>query len=128
MKPKGGLLSQTFTGATSTLFAGLETLKMFQELPIFGPQGMNAQVFKWCEKEIKRLKLQGPFGCGSMVAFVPGNGEEGEVKQFLQRLFEKGVIAFSAGTHPTKVRMLLPAPVLEEKDVQKVFQIVEEAL
>jgi len=128
MKPKGGLLSQTFTGATSTLFAGLETLKMFQELPIFGPDGMNAQVFKWCEKEIKRLKLQGPFGRGSMVAFVPGKGEEEEAKQFLQRLFEKGVIAFAAGAYPTKVRMLLPAPVLEEKDIQKVFQIIEEAL
>ncbi len=128
MKPKAGLLSQTFTGASSALFAGLETLKMFEELPLFGPEGKNAQVFKWCEKEIKRIGLQGPYGKGAMVAFVPGKGTEEEVKQFLQRLFDKGVIAFLAGSCPTKVRMLLPSPVLEESDIKKVFQIVEEAL
>jgi len=128
MKPKGGLLSQTFTGASVALFAGLETLKLFDELPIFGPNGKNATVFKWCEKEIKRLGLKGPFGRGSMVAFVPGNGTEEEVRQFLFRLFDKGVIAFVAGAHPTKVRMLLPSPVLEESDIKKIFQIIEEAL
>ncbi len=125
MKPKGGLLSQTFTGSTASLFAGFETLKMFQELPLFGPDGKNAQVFKWCEKEIKRLGLGGPYGQGAMVAFIPGQGESEAVHQFILRLFEKGVITFSAGTHPKKVRMLIPAPVVEEKDIQEVFKIIE---
>jgi acetylornithine aminotransferase len=128
IKPKGPLLSQTFTAATTALFGARETLKLFDELSLFGPDGKNSRIFKWAERSLHKLSVQGPFGRDAMVSFIVGNGTEIETKSFLNALFKKGVIAFSAGTFPMKVRMLVPAPVTEEKDIEKVFQIVEETL
>ena len=45
----------------------------------------------------------------------------------LQAAFEEGLLAFSAGADPTKIRMLLPVNVTDE-ELEAGFTILEKAL
>ena len=50
------------------------------------------------------------------------------VAEFVQELFHAGVISFVAGSHPTRVRFLIPAGVMTLEDVDSVMSIVEKTL
>lgn len=71
---------------------------------------------------------QGPYGIGSMVAFTTMEGDPKRVASFLQKLFTNGVIAFTAGSKPVRVRFLLPAPVIKDEEIDKALDIVEKTI
>jgi acetylornithine aminotransferase len=131
LKPGVGLLSQTFTASTAAIKASLTILEGFLKGDYLQK---NAACFKECSRLIQKLKakysprIEGPFGAGSMVAFIVDGGDPEKTTRFAKDLFHAGVITFIAGTSPMKIRMLLPAPVLKEGDLDKAFLIIEQLL
>lgn len=133
-KPKAGLLSQTFTSSTIALQTGYWIVQHLLSDHYFGAQGKLVQLYTHFEMHFKRLeqkwpdRLSGPYGIGAMIAFTPFKGEFQRVGQFVQDLFQAGVIAFTAGSYPTRVRFLIPAGIMSSDDVDNVMKIVEEVL
>lgn len=133
-KPKPGLLSQTFTSSTVALQASCWIIEHLLADHFYGPTGKLAQLHARFELHLRRLeetwpnRMQGPYGLGAMIAFTPMGGEPDTVAKFVQDLFQAGVIAFVAGSHPTRIRFLIPAGGMTLEDVDGVMLIVEEVL
>ncbi|MBS0656050.1 MAG: acetylornithine aminotransferase, partial [Verrucomicrobia bacterium] len=83
---------------------------------------LNRAFVKGLEKYNKVLK--GPYGTGAMIGCTPFNGKPDKVKQFAMKLFENGIIAFTAGFNPTRLRFLLPVGALELKDIDPIMEII----
>jgi 4-aminobutyrate aminotransferase-like enzyme len=134
MKPKPGLLSQTFTSSTIALQASYWMIKHLLAGNYYGEKGKLMTLFKRFVSHFDRLQercpnlIRGPYGIGGMIAFTPYNGEEQKVKKFLQELFNAGVIAFIAGNEPARVRFLIPAGAMTINDVDEVMMIIEKVL
>jgi 4-aminobutyrate aminotransferase-like enzyme len=132
--PKPGLLSQTFTGGTAQFFAAGVILRGLTEGGFFGPHGKIAQFHHHFESRLKEMQVRhpkliaGPFGIGAMIAFTPFEGRLNKVKQFVQALFEAGVISFYAGNDPARVRFLIPVGAVTFDDIDAVVRIVENTL
>lgn len=133
-KPHPGLLSQTFTSSTAAIKACKIILEGLIKGGYFGPQGkitafsthFISQLHQFSEKHPQLM--QGPFGIGSMIAFTPFEGEAETTTRFVHRLFEAGVISFVAGTHPTRVRFLIPVGGITFEDIDRVVQIIQTCL
>jgi acetylornithine aminotransferase len=66
-------------------------------------------------------------GIGAMQAFVPFGGSEKTVKAVLAAAFDEGLILMSAGSNPTKIRMLPPVNTSDE-ELESCFTMLEKAL
>lgn len=134
VKPKPGLLSQTFTASTSAIRAGLVILKQLNQNEYYGPEGKIAQIHRHFVSKLEDIAkrhphlIKGPYGVGCMIAFTPLDGNAQRVTQFAQNLFEAGVMSFIAGADPTRIRLLVPAGAVIFEDIDKVAQIIEETL
>jgi 4-aminobutyrate aminotransferase-like enzyme len=62
-----------------------------------------------------------------MHAFVPLDGRADTVNAVLAAAFEEGLLAFTAGANPTRIRLLLPVNVSDE-ELEAGFAILEKAL
>ena len=62
-----------------------------------------------------------------MHAFVPFDGSREVVADVLQVAFAEGLMVFSAGSNPAKIRMLLPLNTTDE-ELEAGFAILEKAL
>ena len=133
-KPRPGLLSQTFTAATSAIDAAQVILNLLIQGDLFGANGRNMRMHELFTQRLAVIAtrhpgmLRGPFGIGAMIAFTPLDGSESKAKLLLKSLFDAGVIAFYAGSQPARIRMLPPAPVVTESDIAVVCQIIESTL
>ena len=134
LKPKMGLLSQTFTSSTMALRASRWIIEHLLQDHDYGPNAKIMQLHHRFLEHFHRLekimpdKIRGPYGIGAMIAFTPFSGDHHVVAQIVQDLFQAGVISFVAGSNPTKVRFLIPAAVMQIEDVDAVMQIVETVL
>jgi len=132
--PRPGLLSQTFTGATSALFASRVIVEELLNGGYFGPEGTIARVHDHCVRHFRAIEarhpelIAGPFGIGAMVAFTPLGGDSAAVQRFVHALFDAGVIGFYAGVQPTRARFLLPVGAVTIEDIDRVAAIVERTL
>jgi 4-aminobutyrate aminotransferase-like enzyme len=132
--PRPGLLSQTFTGATSALFAARVIVDELIQDDYFGVEGKIARLHDHCVSRFSAIEarhpdlIAGPYGIGAMVAFTPLGGGSKEVQQFVHALFDAGVIGFYAGSDPTRARFLLPVGAVTFEDIDRVAAIVEETL
>jgi len=133
VKPPSGLLSQTFTSSSSAIKAGIVVLQELLKGELYGKKGRNACFHHLVTKEFERLMeqglpIQGPFGVGMMVAFTPFAGDQEKTTVLVRKLFEKGVIAFTAGQNPARVRFLFPINCLEERHLKEIFSILSETM
>jgi 4-aminobutyrate aminotransferase-like enzyme len=132
--PEAGIISQTFTGSTVGLKAGLAILEKLLSGNFFGSQGKIARLHNYFVQGLKKISrrhigmIHGPFGVGAMIAFTLGDGSPEQSNQFLKKLFANGVIAFIAGSRPARVRFLLPMGAIEENDCALVLDIIEKTL
>ncbi len=130
-KPKAGLLSQTFTSSTVAMQVGLAIVDHLLTGRYFGPDGKIAHIHTLFVEGFERLQktypgsVQGPYGIGSMLAFTPFDGNIQRVTQFIQDLFQAGVISFIAGSNPARVRFLIPVGAITVKDIEHVMDIIE---
>lgn len=133
-KPRVGLLSQTFTGSTSAIRAGFLIISELLNGGYYGEEGKIHQLHIHFKNRLEKLSknypqlLRGPFGVGCMIAFTPYDGEAQKVVEFVHKLFDAGVMAFIAGAHPTRVRMLIPGGAVTLEDIDHVVTIIEETL
>jgi acetylornithine/N-succinyldiaminopimelate aminotransferase len=134
LKPKAGLLSQTFTSSTIALQSSYWIIQHLLSGDFYGPNGKLVRLHARFEEHFKRMearwpdRLHGHYGIGAMVIFTPFDGESQRVARFVQDLFQAGVIAFVAGSSPTRVRFLIPAGIMTLEDVDEVMRLVEQVL
>ena len=133
-KPRPGLLSQTFTSSSAAIKAAQVIIEGLLSGGYFGDQGKIARLSRYFMGSLQQLaekhpdKLRDPFGVGSMIAFTPYDGQTDEVLKFAHRLFEAGVIGFIAGTHPMRVRFLMPVGAIDEADIDRVVEVIKSVL
>jgi len=134
MNPQPGLIAGTFSGASSALAAGIEILEMLSEGDYFGPEGKIQSIHKKFTGMLKELgetsckgKIGDVAGMGLMIAFTPLDGKKETVEKILKSIFRKGLMAFSCGKDPVRLRFLVPA-VIKDEDIQVARKIIEEAL
>ena len=133
-RPKPGLISQTFTAATSAIAAAQVILDEMIRGDFFGPEGRNARFHRrfvgHLEPVAKRHPdwVRGPFGIGGMIAMTVFDGSEEATKKFLHALYDAGVIGFIAGSSPARARFLLPCGNLADEDVDAACKLIEQTL
>lgn len=133
-KPRPGLISQTFTGSTSSIFAAGVMIREMLGGGYFGPDGKNTRFHGHFERRLREIgerhpgTVKGPFGVGGMVAFTPLGGEAERVRPFLRALFDAGVIGFAAGSDPVRARFLIPVGGMVESDIDAACEIIEDTL
>lgn len=132
--PQAKILSQTFTAASSAIRASVALLRRLKEGDCFGPEGKNARLHKLFAERLGQLAssypawVEGPFGIGAMIAFTPFGGEAKLASLLAKELFDRGVISFIAGSKVSRIRFLIPSPVLREEEVEEAMKLLEEAL
>ena len=73
-------------------------------------------------------RVAGPYGIGGMIAFTPFDGQFETVKALAMALYEAGVIAFIAGSNPTRLRFLMPFGAVTTDDIDAVCCVIEKTL
>jgi acetylornithine/N-succinyldiaminopimelate aminotransferase len=131
--PKPGLIAGTFSGGSSSMTAGLEILEMLEE----GFLGNNGRIAKIHEQFIQGLNelnagtcqnlVRDAGGMGLMIAFTPFDGKKEQVEALIKVLFKNGMIAFSCGKDPVRIRFLIPA-IIQDHEINLALQIVEKSI
>jgi len=130
-KPKPGLVSQTFTGSTWSIVAGLAVIRGLVANGNFGPDGRNMRWHARFSTGLQRLaekypaQVSGPFGIGGMIAFTPCGGSAEKAKEMCFKLYEAGLMSFLAGGNPTRLRFLLPLGSVEDQHIDLALEIIE---
>lgn len=133
-KPRPGLLSQTYTGSSSSIYSCLALLKVLSDGNFFGREGRIAEVYERFERHLKQIEeedpklIVGPYGIGGMIAFTPYDGKLQNAIRFAEVLFQNGVISFIAGSNPTRIRFLVPMAAITDEEIDHVMQIVKNTL
>jgi acetylornithine/N-succinyldiaminopimelate aminotransferase len=131
--PQPGLIAGTFSGASAALTAGLEIFNILQE-GYLGPQGRIVQIHQKFVAMLNELnettckgKLTDAGGRGLMVAVTPYEGKKEQVDALLKRLFANGMVAFSCGKDPVRVRFLIPA-IIQDSEIEVAKKILEKSI
>lgn len=134
LKPQPGLVSQTFTGSTSSIHAARFILNAFQSGSYLGEHGRTWAIHARFVDHFERLQtehpdwISGPWGLGGMLACTVFDGSPEKTRAFLNRLYEAGVIAFPAGANPTRVRMLPPLLAIRDDQIDDCCLLIQQTL
>lgn len=134
LKPKGPLLSQTFTAASSSIEASLAVLDEMERTQCFGAHGQNMRRHEYFTQGLQRLvqrypgKLSGPYGCGMMIALTPGDGSSEAANAMVHAFFDQGLMSFVAGANPARVRFLPPPAITTNQHIDAAIEIMDQAL
>lgn len=133
--PRPGLISQTFTGATTQIFAAREVLRRMQGEKWFGQRGLNLTIRAKFADRFAALHRKHPgligaelFGVGAMIGFEVFGGDADKTKQVMATLYDRGVIAYLCGGAPMRLRFLPPVSKLTDADIDAIMAIAEQAL
>ncbi len=131
--PKPGLIAGTFSGSTSSMLAGLEILNILEE-GFLGPQGRINEIHKKFVDGLNHLNqttckglVSDAGGMGLMIAFTPFEGKKEQAEAFIKKLFTNGLIAFSCGKDPVRIRFLVPA-IIQDQDIALALDIIEKTV
>jgi acetylornithine/N-succinyldiaminopimelate aminotransferase len=134
-KPRPGLLSQTFTSSGVAINTGYHIIKTIVENDYLGPNGKIQKISDEFRSKLKQLAkelpdlIEGPYGVGAMVAITAFKGDAELNKKLSYRLFELGVLSFTAGGDPvTRMRFLMPIGAVTSHDIEQVTTILKQAL
>ncbi|MBC7371906.1 MAG: aminotransferase class III-fold pyridoxal phosphate-dependent enzyme [Bdellovibrionaceae bacterium] len=131
--PKPGLIAGTFSGASVSLSVGAEILDMLQE-GFLGKGGRISQIHERFISKLNHLnettckgKVQDAGGMGLMVAFTPFEGKKEQTEALTKKLFNNGLIGFTCGKDPVRVRFLVPA-IIQDQEIDLAIKIVEQTI
>lgn len=134
LNPKPGLIAGTFNGSIAALNAGKAIVRYLNEGNFYGEHGRIKELEEKFKAQFKKLaegscKGKIPYygGIGTMLSFEVGDASIDITNKFMKKLFENGVITFSAGKEPTRVRFLLPLSLLDEH-IQEIFSLLEKTI
>lgn len=131
LNPRPGLIAGTFNSSIPAIICGQKVLSYLQGGNFYGPKGRNLELEKIFLSNLNKLKegsCAGKIGycggVGTMISFEVGNSSNEIANKFVKKLFDNGVIAFTAGKNPTRIRFLLPLS-LTEDHIEEIFSIIE---
>lgn len=133
-KPKPGLISQTFTGSSWAILAGYKILRTLIDNGHYGNDGRNQKLFEKFSGGLKAIAkkhpdaVTGPYGCGGMVAFTPFDGTMKKTRDLVNRLYHAGLMSFSAGADPVRIRFLMPIGCVADDHIDLACQIIEQTI
>jgi acetylornithine/N-succinyldiaminopimelate aminotransferase len=133
-KPEPGIISQTFTSSTTAIECGYQIIHHLLTNHYFGASGKNIMLGKHFNSLLQKIskkkpsKLSGPYGIGGMLAFTPYKGDPAKVSDLLFRLFHNGLMTFTTGSLPQRIRCLLPLGSVTKKDVEEAIKIIDKSL
>lgn len=133
-RPKPLLIAQTFTSTPSSIHVAIAIIKSLLEEGFLGAEGKNMRIRKHFVDHLQKLtekyptKIEGPFGYGLMIACTPFNGDREKVTAFAKALFEEGLITYTAGINPTRLRFLVPPGGVTIDDIDQAAQILDKTL
>jgi 4-aminobutyrate aminotransferase-like enzyme len=131
--PRPGLVAGTFAGSSVGMAVGARIIERLEQDGYLGPEGRTAVLARRVERRFESLRRRLPravgpsSGMGAMQAFVPFDGSREAAGAVLRLAFEEGLLLFTAGWQPTKIRMLLPLNVTDE-ELEAGFTMLEKAL
>jgi 4-aminobutyrate aminotransferase-like enzyme len=132
-KPRPGLIAGTYAGSTVGMAVGTRVIERLESEGYLGPEGRIAVLGGRIERRFEALQSRMPravgrtSGIGAMQAFVPFDGSSEIVGAVLEAAFEAGLMVFSAGAKPTKIRLLPPLNTTDE-ELEAGFAILEKSL
>lgn len=134
LNPKPGLIAGTFNGSLAALNAGRMIIRYLREGNFYGKSGRIKQLEQTFFAQFEKLKngscrdkIHYYGGVGTMLSFEVGDSSQETTNKFLKKLFDNGIIAFSAGKNPVRVRFLLPL-CLTDEHIHEIFQILEKTI
>jgi 4-aminobutyrate aminotransferase-like enzyme len=133
-KPKPGLISQTFTGASTQIAASIHIVDAVVKGGYLGKEGKIEKLHQRFKTNLEKIatkypnKIKGPWGIGAMVAMTIFDGDAEKTKNFTYKLFDNGVLSFMAGASPARVRFLMPVLKVTFEDIDKVCELIEKTL
>jgi 4-aminobutyrate aminotransferase-like enzyme len=131
--PRPGLVAGTFAGSSVGMAVGARLLERLEEEGYLGADGRVAVLGQRLEHRFASLAKRLPravgtrSGIGAMHAFVPFDGRAEAARTVLRLAFEEGLLLFSAGSEPTRIRMLPPLNTTDE-ELEAAFTMLEKAL
>ncbi len=131
--PRPGLIAGTYAGSTVGMAVGARIIERLESEGYLGPDGRIAvlagRIGRRLEALRKRLhRAVGHYsGIGAMHALVAFDGSPELTSAVLRAAFEEGVILFSAGERPTRIRLLPPLNTTDE-ELEAGFAMLEKAL
>lgn len=133
-KPKGPILSQTFTGSSSSIATGLAVLDELESAGCFGQDGQNMKRHQHFAAGLERLGekypglVAGPYGEGMMICFTPGDGSPDHAKQLMMIMYEAGLLGFVCGSNPTRLRFLPPPATTTLEQIDAALELLDASL
>ncbi|EQC43456.1 aminotransferase class III-fold pyridoxal phosphate-dependent enzyme [Bacteriovorax sp. Seq25_V] len=134
LNPKPGLIAGTFNGSLTALNAGEKIVRYLTEGNFYGEKGRMAELEHTFISRLKHLgatsckgKITYAGGIGTMIAFEVGDSSGPVTTKFVKDLFDRGLLVFTAGSAPTRVRMLLPVCLTDEQ-IDIALKIIEETV
>jgi 4-aminobutyrate aminotransferase-like enzyme len=134
LNPKPGLISGTFNGSLAAINTGIKTLQYLTEGNFYGKDGRIKQLENQFTSRITHLaqnsckgKIGNVGGIGLMLFFEVGNANKEDTTKVLKELFKNGIIAFSAGRDPVRVRFLLPLTITNEH-IDQIVKIIDDSV
>jgi 4-aminobutyrate aminotransferase-like enzyme len=131
--PRPGLIAGTYAGSSVGMAVGARIIERLEEEGYLGEEGRLAVLARRVERRFEALARRLPAavgersGLGAMQAFVPFDGNAALAQAVMKRAFEEGLLVFTAGSKPTKIRMLLPVNTTDE-ELESGFTMLEKAL
>jgi 4-aminobutyrate aminotransferase-like enzyme len=131
--PKPGLVSGTYAGASVGMAVGARIIERLEAGGFLGPQGGIARLGRRIRQRLDRLARALPgavtdaSGIGAMWAFTAFGGSAAAVDAVVCAALEEGLLLFSAGAQPSRVRLLLPVNT-SDAELAEGFAMLERAL
>jgi acetylornithine aminotransferase len=132
--PRGPILSQTFTGSSSSIATGLAMLDQLDAAQCYGDSGQNQQRHTYFAAALQTLGekyaglIRGPYGEGMMVAFTPGDGSYDQAKTVMTTMYETGLLGFVCGSDPTRIRFLPPPATTTTQHIDAAIALLDKSL
>jgi len=133
LAPKPGLVSGTYAGAAVGMAVGARIVEKLESEGYLGAEGRIALLGRRVERRFEALAKRCPDavsrweGVGAMHAFVPFDGKPELADAVLRAAWDEGLLVFTAGSHPTRIRLLLPVNTTDE-ELEAGMAMLEKAL
>jgi acetylornithine aminotransferase len=131
--PKPGLISGTYAGSSVGMAVGARIIERLEAGGFLGAQGHIARLGRRVKQRLAKLAralpgaVSDPSGIGAMWAFTAFDGSAAAVDAVIRAALDEGLLVFSAGAHPTRVRLLLPVNT-SDAELTQGFALLERAL
>lgn len=131
--PRPGLIAGTYAGSTVGMAVGARIIERLDEEGYLGEKGRVTVLARRIDARFVSLRKRLPrvvgerVGIGAMQAFTVFDGSPGVTRKVLDACFEEGLILLTAGSAPTRLRMLPPVNVTDE-ELEAAFGVLEKAL